>query len=236
MFRSLVISFCVGLFLCLNAGAEKLPTFGAEVGKKSMMGKTIRLPYTSLVSYWGYVKPGSEPDEMVDGKKMYYLYVWIPAVAPEIGVRMVSPGANYGNPGKDDMVSANWNEGADAKDSYFDTWINFERALSVINPEDIKTKVKSTKWIGYDSNDDSSELPAQPSGSKYNSLLRISSVPSEPTKALVRGLYRIAFTSYKAGEVEGTFMAQVGAPIALPGIIIEKDIDTLLSKTKTDKE
>lgn len=194
------------------------------------MGKTIRLPYTSLVSYWGYVKPGSEPDEVVDGKKMFYLYVWVPAVAPEIGIRMVSPGAIYGAPEKDDIVAPNYDEGANAKESYFDTWINFERALSVINAEDIKTKAKSTKWISYDSNDDSSELPAQPSKSKHNSLLRINSDPSDPLKILVRGLYRIAFTSYKAGEVEGTFLAQVGAPIKLPGILIEKDINTLLSK------
>lgn len=228
--KKLVMSLAVGLSLCANAEAEKLPAFGADLGKKSVMGKTIRLPYTSDISYWGYTKPGAEPDEVVKDKKMYYLYVWIPAVAPEIGIRMVSPGAAYGSPGKEDMVAPGWEEGVKDKDSYFDTWINLERALSVINPEDIKTKIKGAKWISYDVNDDSGELPAQPSGSKYNSLLRITSDPSDPVKALVRGLYRIAFTSYKAGEVQGTFLAQVGAPVKLPGIVIEKDIDSLISK------
>ena len=61
-------------------------------------------------------------------------------------------------------------------------------------------------------------MPAQPSGSKYNSLMRITSDTSNPTKSLVMGLYRIGFTTYKTGEVQGSFLAQMGAPIKLPGV------------------
>ena len=79
----------------------------------------------------------------------------------------------------------------------------------------------------YDSNDDSGELPAQPSGSKYNSLMRITSEVSNPLKALVAGLYRIGFTTYKTGEVQGSFIAQVGAPVKLPCVKIAKTLDEL---------
>ena len=43
---------------------------------------------------------------------------------------------------------------------------------------------------------------------------------ANPTKSLVMGLYRIGFTTYKKGEVNGSFLAQVGAPIKLPGVKI----------------
>jgi hypothetical protein len=33
MFKNLLLSLCVGMFLCVNANAEKLPMFGAEMGK-----------------------------------------------------------------------------------------------------------------------------------------------------------------------------------------------------------
>ena len=47
------------------------------------MGKEIRIPYTDIISYYGYIKPGTAPDETRGGKNYYYLYLWIPAVAPE---------------------------------------------------------------------------------------------------------------------------------------------------------
>ncbi|MDO5969389.1 LipL32 family surface lipoprotein [Flavivirga aquimarina] len=73
--------------------------------------------------------------------------------------------------------------------------------------------VKSAKWPVLERNDDSGEMPKQPSGNNYNSLLRYKSEASNPEKALTVGLYRIGFTTYKRGEVKGTFLAQVAAPI-----------------------
>jgi hypothetical protein len=191
----------------------------------------IRVPYLSTIKYFGYVKPGAEADQVVNGKKMFYIYVWIPAVAPEIGIRMVSPVTTL-KPAKTDFVSPLWAEGSADKTSYFDTWITLERATDIANPAEIAAKIKTTKWNSYGSNDDSSELPAQPSGSKYNSLMRVTSDVSNPLKALVRGLYRIGFTTYKVGDVKGTFYAEVGAPIKLPGVVIEKDVDKLIAAIK----
>ncbi|RAR72924.1 Lipl32 family lipoprotein [Flavobacterium aciduliphilum] len=215
-----VFTLAVCLGILSSTQAQKLDKFGAEMGKKSMMGKEIRIPYTDLTSYFGYIKPGSKPDEVKNGKKMYYVYVWIPVAAPEIGVRMISPAPDSVKPTDKDYVSPDFTANASDTKNFFDTWVTFERAEGIFKIEDVAAKAKTAKWTTLDSNDDSGEMPAQPSGSKYNSLMRITSDPSNPAKAIVVGLYRIGFTTYKTGEVQGSFLAQLGAPIKLPGVAV----------------
>ena len=218
--------------LALLAGTQqstgqKLDKFGADMGKKSAMGKEIRVPYTDVISYYGYIKPGAKPDEERDGKKYYYLYVWIPAVAPELGIRMISPVPDKMAPETTDFAAADYKENEADKKNFFDTWVTLERAGGVTKAEEIVTKGKSASWSSFGVNDDSGEMPAQPSGSKYNSLMRVTSETSDPMKSLVVGLYRIGFTTYKTGEVQGGFLAQVGAPVKLPGVQIAKDLESL---------
>jgi len=195
----------------------------------------MRVPYTDVNSYYGYAKPGTKPDAVVDGKKFSYIYVWVPAVAPEIGVKMLSPVPEGMAPEKDeagkylDFISSTWEANKDEKTKFFDTYITFERS-AIINPADIAGKYKSTKWFKLASNDDDSSLPANPSGSNYNSLLRHVSEASDPLKAITRGLYRVGFTTYKRGEVQGSFLAQVGSPVAIPGVVIDSDIKALVAK------
>lgn len=222
---SLIVALCA--LAATTAHADKLPKFGAEMGKKTILGKEIRMPYTDVVSYYGYIKPGSKPDEEKGGKKYFYIYVWVPAVAPELGVRMISPVPDDMKPEKTDFVSPEFTANTANKTSYFDTWITLERADGITKLEDVATKGKSASWNRYDSNDDSSEMPAQPSGLKYNSLMRISSEPGNPLKALVVGLYRVGFTTYKTGDVQGSFLAQIGAPVKLPGVKVAQDLQSL---------
>jgi hypothetical protein len=104
-----------------------------------------------------------------------------------------------------------------------------------LRPIVTKDKIKgatSASWTVLARNDDSSEMPKQPSGSSYNSLLRYKSVAGNPTKALTVGLYRIGFTTYKKGEVKGTFLAQVAAPVKLPGVAVAKTIEDLKKQLK----
>lgn len=227
MFKKIITTSLFAALISGTATAQKLDKFGADMGKKSVMGKEVRVPYTDMLSYYGYVKPGSAPDETRDGKKYYYLYVWVPAVAPEIGVRMISPVPDKMAPAEGDISSQEYKDNVADRKSYFDTWISFERSLDVTSAADAATKGKTTKWVSYGQDDDSGELPAQPSGSKYNSLLRITSEASDPMKALVVGLYRIGFTTYKTGEVEGSFLAQVGSPVKLPGVKIAKTLEEI---------
>ncbi|MGB4848213.1 MAG: LipL32 family surface lipoprotein [Saprospiraceae bacterium] len=231
MTQKIMLTFliCFGIGMMVNA--QKLDKFGADMGKKSVMGKDIRVPYTDLVSYFGYVKPGATPDETRDGKKYYYLYMWIPLAAPEVGIRMVSPIPSSLKPAETDFIGPEYKANVAETTLYFDTWITLERANDVTSAENI-AKGKTSKWASYGTNDDSSELPAQPSGSKYNSLMRITSETSNPAKALVAGLYRIGFTTYKTGEVQGGFVAQVGAPVKLPGVAIASSLDGLSKLVK----
>ena len=224
------------IFISLNSCATSgLPGFGSEIGIQANPipgGEDIRIPYTDNVSYFGYVQPGAAPDAVSNGKKMYYVYVWIPLVAPELGMRMVSPVPAGMAPTETDFVAADYEAGKTDTTNYFDTWITLDRANEVIMPADIATKAATATWTNYGSNDDSSELPAQPSGNKYNSVLRVVSEPSDPLKALVRGLYRIGFTTYKVGEVQGTFLAQIGAPIKIPGVQVSKTLEGLAKVVK----
>jgi len=224
---------CLTCFaITISATAQKLDKFGADLAKKSVMGKEIRVPYTDLTSYYGFIKPGAAPDEVKNGKKMYYIYVWIPIAAPEIGVRMISPVPDSAKPTEKDYVSPDYIANAADKKSFFDTWVTLERAEGILKIEDVASKAKTAKWVTIDKNDDSSEMPAQPSGSKYNSLMRITSDTSNPTKSLVMGLYRIGFTTYKTGEVQGSFLAQLGAPIKLPGVSVAVKPEDILANKK----
>ncbi|MEE9364769.1 MAG: Lipl32 family lipoprotein [Cellulophaga sp.] len=213
-----VFAFCS----FFNAEAQKLKKFGSSIEKK-IGPKTIKVPYTDVISYLGYAAEGNE-DEVKDGKKFYYIYLWVPAVAPELGVRMISPVGKTKI--KKAIKSAAFEANASSSD-YFDTYITLERS-SIFTKDAISVDAaKNATWTVLASNDDSSEMPKQPSGSKYNSLLRYKSQVSDPTKALTVGLYRIGFTTYKTGEVKGTFLAQVAAPIKLPGVVMAKTIEEL---------
>lgn len=227
-----VLAGIICLALGITATAQKLDKFGADLGKKSVMGKEIRVPYTDLTSYFGFIKPDSKPDEVKGGKKMYYIYVWIPVAAPEIGIRMISPVPDSNKPTDKDYISPDYTANAADTKSFFDTWITFERAEGILKIEDVAAKAKTATWTKIESNDDSSEMPAQPSGSKYNSLMRITSDTSNPTKSLVMGLYRIGFTTYKTGEVQGSFLAQLGAPVKLPGVSVAVKPEDILANKK----
>lgn len=211
------------IFSMSNVNAQKLKAFGSSIEKKIGPVKK-RVPYTDIVSYLGHAAPNTE-DEVKDGKKFYYIYLWVPAVAPELGVRMMSPATKVKvkNPIKGSTYDAN----ASSKD-FFDTYITLERS-DIFTKDKIKD-AKDATWYTLAKNDDSGDMPKQPSGRKYNSLLRYKSNTGDPLKALTKGLYRIGFTSYKKGEVNGTFLAQIGSPIKLPGVVMSNTIEGLLAK------
>ncbi len=223
---TVAVSLC--LLMAMNAEAQKLGNFGSSIEKK-VGPKTIKVPYTDVISYLGYAAPGNE-DETRDGKKFYYIYVWVPAVAPELGLRMISP-VPKGFKTKGATVSAEYTANESSKD-FFDTYITLERS-DIISKDNITEEgVKGAKWVTLARNDDSSEMPKQPSGNSYNSLLRYKSEVSNPAKALTAGLYRIGFTTYKTGEVHGTFLAEVAAPIKLPGVAVGKTLEELKAQFK----
>lgn len=178
------------------------------------------LPYTSYASYYGYIAPGQRADGTYQGKKAYYIYFWVPAAIDEVGVGMWSPA---GNPGGGDFVSPTFKaEYGKDPNAFFDTFLVLER-LSIVEADKIKN---GGAPLGQPlaTNDDSSEMPANPDGSFYNSLLRVQTSTSEPTRALVRGVYRITLTSFR-GDVKGSFVASVGTNI--PGVKVAASLAEL---------
>ncbi len=217
MKKILIPVFLLGFAVSCTSGFYKLDSSNS-IGYGPV---SFNAPYTSVVKYFGFVDPGSKPDGNYKGKSAYYLYFWVPAAIDEVGVAMYSPATV--DPSDDDFVSASFkkNFGQD-KTSYFDTYLALER-MAVLDAAKIKDGNSAATQM-LDTNDDTSEIPANPGGSHYNSLLRVKTSTSDPTKALVRSVYRITFTSFR-GNVKGSFVAQVGTNI--PGVKIAASLDEL---------
>ncbi|GAA4107883.1 major surface lipoprotein LipL32 [Aquimarina addita] len=198
-----------------NAQAQK---FGSSISKE-VMGKTIRVPYTDVVSYLGHAEAGAQ-DEVKDGKNFYYIYVWVPVAAPELGVRMTSPAGKRKI--KNAIVSEDYTANAGSTDS-FDTYITLERSTILSKSNITEESVAGATWFTLAQNDDSED------GSKKgsNSLLRHKTDIKDPLSAITVGLYRIGFTTFKAGDVKGTFLAEIGSPVKLPGVVMAKTVEGL---------
>lgn len=220
----LVTSFSSQAGFSLNklVDGDGLPTLTSSKSKSLGFTK-VSVPYANSVNYFGYIDQSSKPDETVNGKDAYYLYVWVPAALDELGVRMISPVGDLAKPEKGDFVQQGYAEKhKQDKDTWFDTWIRVER-MAVIDPAEIKNA--STVLNVLDQDDDGDDTYEEKRHAKYNSLVRIESQVSDPKRALVRGLYRIAFTTYKKGKVEGSFVATLGANV--PGIKIATSLPEL---------
>lgn len=225
----LIVGFSLLISFTCSA-QKKMGKFGSSISTK-IGPKTIRVPYSEVISYMDYAEPGSE-DEIKKGKKFYYIYIWIPKVVPELGIRMISPVGD--NVVKDAIQTEAYLANKDSKD-YFDTYIRVEKSL-IFKPEKVTAEnIKSTTWLLLDHNDDSREMPPLPNRKKYNSLLRYKSEVGKPLAALAVGLYRIGFTSYKTGEVKGSFLAQVGSPMKLNGVVMAKSIDDLIEQINMEQ-
>ncbi|OAN17500.1 hypothetical protein A3K86_08025 [Photobacterium jeanii] len=184
---------------------------------------SVAIPYANSVNYFGYIDKDSKPSAKVNGKDAYYLYMWVPAALDELGVRMISPVGNLAEPSKEDFVQKGY-EGKLKKDSekWFDTWIRVER-MNVFSPEKIKKANKVFSVL--DKDDDGDDTYEEERHAKYNSLVRIKTQANKPQKALTRGLYRVVFTTYKRGNVGGSFVATVGTNI--PGVKMSTSLSEL---------
>ena len=119
----ILIALLIVFLATEKLSAQKLKVFNSSITKK-IGPKKVAVPYTDVTSYMGYASPGTE-DEIKDGKKFYYIYLWIPVVVPEIGVRMISPAASI--KAKNIVQSSEYTENSNSKD-YFDTYITLERS------------------------------------------------------------------------------------------------------------
>lgn len=212
----LAASSALALTACMSGTGPALKSSVTQ----GVAGVEARLPYANYTNYFGYVDASVKPEGKYKNKDAYYLYAWVPAAVDEIGVSMISPATS--TPSDSDFVNVNYtNNFENDSKTYFDTYIVLDR-MDIIDPAKIKNGGKSLQTLTY--NDDSSELPQNPGGQSYNSLLRQTSDINNPTKALVRGVYRISFTSFRSA-IEGSFEATVGTNV--PGVKIAASLDEL---------
>jgi hypothetical protein len=205
----------------LTAG-DGLPTLTSS-NKTGFGFASVRAPYLENINYFGYVSKNAKADAVIKGKNAFFLYVWVPAAADEIGVRMISPVGDLASPEKGDFVHPNFKKANKADpDQWFDTWLRVER-MDIVDPASIKKGGKPLNVL--DEDDDGDDTYEEERHSKYNSLLRIKTELRSPTKALVRGLYRITLTTYKKGDVAGSFVTTIGSNI--PGIKVAESPEKL---------
>ena len=201
---------------------DGLPTLTSSK-KKGIGIASVRAPYLNSVNYFGYIAKDAKADTIINGKNAFFLYMWVPAAADEIGVRMISPVGKLATPEEGDFVHPNFAKATKADpEQWFDTWIRVER-MSVIDPAKINTIGKVINVL--DEDDDGDDTYDEERHAKYNSLVRIESEVNNPTKALVRGLYRITLTTFKTGDVAGSFVTTIGSNV--PGIKIAESAEKL---------
>ena len=215
--------FCLISVICISiafsGSAQRLDRFGAETGSEDRDGFIHRNGYTGIVSYYGYIKPGSVPDDMRDGKSLYYLYFYLNDSLPEIGARIIAPVPRVIMPGKGDLVADNYYLNEKDKTHTFNTWLAIERAYSIKNFADITTKFDKTGWLQLSFNDDADEM-----FNKTNSLIRII---NSAKKNIIAGLYRIVISTSGKEEVKGGFLIQLGSTSGLPGVRLTPKVEDL---------
>ena len=200
-----ILIIAISCLIHLSVSAQRLDKFGSV----SHQIDGHKIPYNKIISYFGYITTDSISVELRNEKKFYYFYFNLIDATDEIGIRLISPVPDVVMPDRGDLVSENYFDNEKDKKNYFDPWIKVERAVDFKSEDSLK-KDSCFSWILFGSNDDSSELFAQPDGKSNNSLLRIINRTDSVEKKLLPGLYRIAFTNNKNQTIKGGFVIQVG--------------------------
>lgn len=210
MIAAFAVSSCVSQMYTLKSSASK-----------TVSGKEVKASYSNVVNYFGYVSQDMKPGGKYKGRNAYYLYVWVPAAIDELGTAVYSPCDI--TPGSGDFVHPEFkkNFSADSR-TFFDTFIALDRMV-IIDPDKIKSGTGAVV-MPLEINDDTSEIPANPGGQSYNSIIRAISNRKNPTKTLVKSVYRLTLTSLK-GSVKGSYLCQIGTNV--PGVKIAASLEEL---------
>ncbi len=212
--------------------AKPLKEFGMEMGSLSSdMGK-VRIPYSTVLNFFGYYKTNTKPDTTNDSRKNYSVYFFMPSDITnikELGIRVISPWTSntlYPDLKKGDSVASNFFENVKDTTNYFDPLLILERSTLTYSRDVTNSKVQSTPWYPLNYNDDDNELPAQPSGLRLNASLRILNL-NEKATILSNGLYRIVLSGGKGSDVQGSFLLQLGFSKKVTNVLLGNDLNEM---------
>lgn len=221
------------------AGCASLPPFRADLGSMSVDGQTQRPQYLAHASYYGFLSEQQLANTQAGRAPGHAIYLWLPGATGELGVRVLSPApAGAGGTGLvsgsvGDVREPAWVQHSKEK-AFFDASLRVERCTVQLDPTDLSTSC--AQWVVLGANDDSPELPANPNGRYTNALLRLHNREDDPTRALLRGLYRMTFIKEEHLPAQGTFVLQVAAPIPLDDVVLARTLpdlaDALLRQQK----
>ena len=210
--------------------AQRLNLFCSQQDTANITIKKNNIPYSQVVSYYGYLDSSWAAVDTLAGIKVYYLYFNLPRSTGEIGLRMFSPVPEYAFPDKGDIVAKGYYDFIKTNKGYFDPWITFEHQVELKSSTPSDSIKQKKEWITFGENDDNEELLAQPSGKKTNALVRINSDTTQFFKTLDAGLYRVGISSLKDTLITGSFVLQIGTSVIQPKMKITRTETELLIK------
>ncbi len=204
----------VALLCCGVSRAQRMGPFCSFSVNQEPDGNVSIGPYIGTVSYFGYFEDGNLADDTSANQNKYYFYFSLPQSTNEIGARALSPIPTTIMPSRGDQVAMNYFENETNKSDFFDPVIMLEKC---VNDESGKGV-----WVQLGINDNSEELPAQPTGERNNALIRVSSDSVDVSKMLVPGVYRIVVKDkFDRPAVGGCFL-QVGTTCRVSGLWLYK--------------
>lgn len=195
------------IFIGINwstSDAQRLAPFGSETNTREYGERINRSPYDATVSYFECIDSGNAFVVKENEKEFYTLYFFIDDTLSEIGVRVLSPVPALTSPNKGHIateefyISKNRNKG-------FNSWVSLNKAIAIINRNDLPVFKKEPDWLLIGENDDSKEMD-----NPKNSLFRI--VNGKNNIYLSPGLYRIRISSSEKDKEKliGSFLLQMG--------------------------
>lgn len=201
-------------------GCHGMNPLAADLGSTRIGDKVARAPYMSQFSYFGYVEPTAKTARQDEA-----IYFWLPVSTQELGVRFISgPTVNVRPDARHDVQEAAYKEHRKDK-ARFDPAIEVQRCLTALDEVDVSNACG--QWVALGENDDSVEVPTDDQGRHVNSLVRVSTNPDDPLKALGRGLYRVNIQGAKQSAPKGTFVLQLGAPVLLDAVAMARTPEAL---------
>lgn len=205
--------FVFMLLFSWNAYSQGLNKFVSITSAKMVEGKRVRSEYPAMSGYVGHCENNNQNEK--------YLYLWVPNLIQEVGVRVISPIGDY-TPDSKDILEPN---ALLKKDTGFDPMIVFEMpVVPMTDKSKILESGSKVTWKSTLKNDDATEKVTGITGKETASVLRMAATSSK-----FLGLYRIKISAVKDTKLIGSYLMQAGS-VDSNGIIISDNLEDLFKK------